>query len=119
MKYLVDAQLPVTLRSWLISQGIDAIHTDDLPKKSLTSDLEIVDIATREDRILISKDSDFLKLKILVKKPERLLLITTGNIRNAPLLALFEQNFGSINSLFESFEIVEFNNTFVIGRNLD
>ena len=31
MKFLVDAQLPFTLKSWLIAQEIDTIHTDNLP----------------------------------------------------------------------------------------
>jgi predicted nuclease of predicted toxin-antitoxin system len=119
MKFLVDAQLPFTLKAWLISQGFDTIHTADLPKQNLSTDTEIVDIAVREDRILISKDSDFLKLKILSHKPRRLLLITTGNIANRSLRALIEKNFVSIYALFESFEVVELGNSFVVGRNID
>ncbi len=119
MKFLVDAQLPFTLKVWLTSQGFDTIHTDDLPKRNLTSDVEIANIAIREDRVLKSKDSDFLKLKILLNKPRRLLLITTGNIGNVSLRSLFEGNFESIITLFASFEIIELNNNFVVGRNLD
>lgn len=73
----------------------------------------------QEDRILISKDSDFLKLKILADKPRQLLLITTGNIDNDTLRSLFERNFDSISKLFDSFEVVELSNSFVVGRNLD
>lgn len=119
MKFLVDAQLPFTLKAWLTSQGFDTIHTADLPKQNLSTDTEIVDISVQEDRILISKDSDFLKLKILADKPRQLLLITTGNIDNATLRSLFERNFDSITKLFDSFEVVELSNSFVVGRNLD
>ncbi len=119
MNFLVDAQLPFALKAWLANEGFNVIHTADLPRRNLTTDTEIVDISIRDDRILITKDSDFLKLKILFHKPRRLLLITTGNIRNAELLSLFEKNFGSVRKLFETFEVVELCNRFVAGRNLD
>lgn len=34
MKFLIDAHLPIALKSWLTSRGHDVIHTRDLPKKS-------------------------------------------------------------------------------------
>jgi Uncharacterized protein conserved in bacteria len=119
MNFVIDAQLPFTLKVWFLDRGFDAIHTNDLPKRNRTSDIEIADLAVREKRILISKDSDFLKLKILHDLPSHLLLITTGNINNNALGILFERNFASIEKLFESFDIVELSNNFVLGRNLD
>lgn len=119
IKFVIDARLPFTLKAWFLDRGFDAIHTDDLPKRNRTSDIEIAGIAVTDERILISKDSDFLKLKILHDQPSRLLLITTGNINNKALGILFERNFASIEKLFESFDIVELSNNFVLGRNLD
>jgi len=119
MKFLVDAQLPFTLKTWLIGQGFDAIHAADLPEGSRTSDLVLAQTAVNEARILISKDSDFLKLKILTDQPSMLLMVTTGNIGNVALGLLFERNFAIIRKLFDSFEIVELDNNFVAGRNLD
>jgi len=119
IRFLIDAQLPKQLKTWLLQRSFEAIHTDDLPNGSHTSDTEIADRAIVEDSVLITKDSDFLKLKILRNRPTRLLLITTGNIANAELLRLFEANFDVIVKLFNSFEIVELNNRFVSGRNLD
>jgi len=116
MNFLIDAQLPYRLKFWLVSEGFDAIHTDDLPNQHLTSDLEIVRVADAENRIVISKDSDFLKLRILQNKPKRLLMITTGNIVNKDLLNLFEQNFETVAKLFDSYDVVEMNNFFVIGH---
>ena len=118
MKFLVDAQLPVRLQHWLINNGFDAIHTDDLPEKDLTTDSTIADLADQESRIVISKDSDFLKMRILKDKPQKLLMITTGNIVNKELLALFERNFATVVKLFNSYDVVELNNHFVIGHNL-
>jgi predicted nuclease of predicted toxin-antitoxin system len=119
MRFLVDAQLPRSLKTWLLQRSIDAIHTDDLPNGSRTSDTAIADLTISDDRVLISKDSDFLRLKILRDRPKYLLIVTTGNITNVELLSLFEANFELIVTLFATFEIVELSNIFVSGRNLD
>jgi predicted nuclease of predicted toxin-antitoxin system len=60
MKFLVDAQLPRSLASWLSSMGHDASHTLDLPLQNKTSDQQIVEIAEREGRVVITKDHDFV-----------------------------------------------------------
>ena len=119
MDFFVDAQLPTALKLWLIRQGHGCTHALDLPEKDRTPDSEIVRTVTAEDRILISKDSDFLKLKLLTGVPQRLLIITTGNITNRDLIISFEKNFESALRLFESFEIVELGNHFVSGRKSD
>ncbi len=117
MKFIVDAQLPYRLKTWLFEQGFDAIHTSDLPKANQTEDLNIADIADKENRVVVTKDSDFLKLYILTGKPQKLLMITTGNIVNKELLSLFEQNFETALKLFNSFNVVEMNNFLVMGHN--
>ena len=119
MKFLVDAQLPYRLKDWLSVRGFDAIHTTDLPAQNQSTDRDIAQIADAEDRIVISKDSDFLKLHILQKKPSRLLMITTGNIVNQQLLLLFERNFETIRQLFESYAVVEISNSFVTGHRFE
>ncbi len=119
MKFLVDAQLPYRLKAWLLAKGFDAIHTTDLPGQNLSADRDIVQIADAEDRIVISKNSDFFKLHILQKKPRRLLMITTGNIINQQLLLLFERNFETILQLFESYDVVEISNSFVTGHKFE
>lgn len=90
MKFLIDAQLPFVLKAWIRERGFDTLHAADLPNGALTSDHELAGISEQDGRILISKDSDFLKLKVLSNKPPRLLLITTGNIKNTGLLAIVE-----------------------------
>jgi predicted nuclease of predicted toxin-antitoxin system len=67
MKYLIDAQLPYLLAEVLRSKGYNVMHTDDLPNKDETSDTVIRQIATREDRIVITKNSDFLDSYLLLK----------------------------------------------------
>jgi predicted nuclease of predicted toxin-antitoxin system len=101
MKFLVDAHFPKRLAQWLVDNGDDAIHTLDLPKKNKTPDLEIIDKAEAESRIIITKDSDFIQFRVIMGAPDRLLMVTTGNIINKDLIALFERNFPMIKRFFE------------------
>jgi predicted nuclease of predicted toxin-antitoxin system len=115
IKFIVDAQLPYRLKRWITEQGYDTIHTLDLPLKSLTADITIAELALLENRIVISKDTDFLKLNILHQKPEKLLMLSTGNIVNSSLIDLFQRNFLFIIQLFEKqATIVEMNNEMII-----
>jgi predicted nuclease of predicted toxin-antitoxin system len=49
MKFIIDAQLPIILKIWLIEQGFDVIHTRDLPDKNLTEDVVVMEIADKEN----------------------------------------------------------------------
>jgi len=60
MKFLIDANLPFRLAKSLEVKGYDIIHTDDLPNKERTKDNEIRKISIDQNRIVITKDSDFL-----------------------------------------------------------
>jgi len=53
---------------------------------------------------LIIKDSDFLDSFYLKNSPQKLLLISTGNIRNTELLVLFQRNILRIIDLFKGKE---------------
>ncbi|MDQ2747847.1 MAG: DUF5615 family PIN-like protein [Acidobacteriota bacterium] len=117
MKFIVDAQLPYRVKTWLAAQGFNTIHTSDLPEANETEDLSIAGVAAAENRIVVTKDSDFLKLHILTGKPQKLLMITTGNIVNRELLIIFEKNFETALKLFNSFDVVEMNNFLVMGHN--
>lgn len=115
MKFLIDAHLPIVLKTWLIDRGHEAIHTRDLPKKNLTDDMEIIQIADSQNRIVTSKDSDFQKYHILFGRPDRILMITSGNIVNKVLIKLFEDNFDVIEEAFKNgSKVVELNNTSII-----
>lgn len=101
MKYIVDAQLPRKLVKWMNAEGYNAIHTLDLPDKNATSDSEIIRISSLDNMsVIVSKDKDFPEQRIIRGKPERLLWITTGNIRNEILLGLFSREFKNIHDLF-------------------
>ncbi|WP_077921475.1 DUF5615 family PIN-like protein [Spirosoma sp. 209] len=110
MIYLVDAQLPYLLADVLREKGYDVIHTDDLPDKDETSDSVIRELATRQNRIVITKDTDFQDSYLLFKKPPQLLLVTTGNIKNRKLLDLFRQTIAAIDTLFAQHTFIELTN---------
>lgn len=92
MKFLVDAQLPRRLAIWLVGAGFDTVHTLDLPLGNHTPDALINEVSINELRIVVIKDSDFVDSFLLHRKPFKLLLISTGNIRNSELELLFRAN---------------------------
>jgi predicted nuclease of predicted toxin-antitoxin system len=114
MKFIVDAQLPYGLKIFLNSQGHDAIHTDDLPLKAETPDSEINNISKAQERIVITKDTDFLDSYYIKNIPPKLLLVTTGNIVNKELYSLFTQNIAAIIEAFSNHSLVEIDNTDLI-----
>jgi len=85
MRFLVDAQLPRRIVRSLIAAGYDAIHTLDLPLQNKTPDTAILVVATAEQRVVVTKDADFVHSFHVSGRPDRLLLISTGNISNTEL----------------------------------
>lgn len=90
------------------------MHTDDLPDKERTSDKKIRKVSVEENRIIISKDSDFLDSLLISGVPTKLLLVTTGNIINKELLILFEKYFDSIVQLFDLYNLIELDNEQIV-----
>ena len=92
MKFIVDAQLPKSLARLLRERGHNAVHTLELPLKNATTDSHIRKYSIEDERVVISKDSDFLDSFMIKREPYKLLYLTVGNISNAELLALFDNN---------------------------
>jgi predicted nuclease of predicted toxin-antitoxin system len=107
MKFLVDAQLPKTLSDFLNSQGLNAVHTLELPDQNKTKDGYIARLAAEENRIVITKDADFLESYLIKKEPPKLLLLKTGNIRNSELLVLLQDHLELLKKYFRHHALVE------------
>jgi len=107
MKFLVDAQLPQRLARWLSEAGHDVVHTSDLPAGNRTVDGEILEISLREQRVVITKDADFIDSLILQQSPHKLVLISTGNIGNMELLSLFSDNLEELIRVLNTCKFVE------------
>ncbi|ANV90212.1 DUF5615 family PIN-like protein [Picosynechococcus sp. PCC 8807] len=114
MKFLVDAQLPKRLANFLNQAGYDAKHTSDLPAQNATPDSFINDLSLQEERIVITKDADFVESFFLQNKPYKLLLISTGNIKNKDLEDIISQNIQQISQLFVQHRYIELNRTQII-----
>jgi predicted nuclease of predicted toxin-antitoxin system len=107
MRFVVDAQLPKSLSDLINSKGYDNIHTLDLPKANAIQDHEILELCIRENRVVITKDNDFLDSYLLIGKPKKLIFVKTGNMKNPILLDLFETNFQSILAFIEKYSLIE------------
>ena len=107
MKLLVDAQLPVRLARVLGAAGHDAVHTKELPGGNANPDSDLNVLSLRESRILVSKDADFSTSFVLRGEPFKLLLVSTGNIRNVDLETLFLANLDHLAELFAEYRFLE------------
>jgi predicted nuclease of predicted toxin-antitoxin system len=107
MKFIVDAQLPRLLARELAASGHDAVHTLDFPAANRTQDQEITALAVRENRIVITKDNDFVTSFLLRGVPPKLLLISTGNISNDRLSKLLASNLTALENAFSKHDFVE------------
>lgn len=96
MKFIVDAQLPKLLSDLLNEKGFNSLHTLDLPAKNKTKDQDIAKLANNENRIVITKDIDFLESFLLKSEPRKLIVVKTGNISNKDLVNIFKVNLETI-----------------------
>jgi predicted nuclease of predicted toxin-antitoxin system len=114
MKFLIDAQLPRRLTGLLRAAGYEAVHTLDLPQGNRTSDTEINELSIRDQYIIVTKDADFVNSFHLHHQPYKLLLVSTGNIRNSELESLFLASLEKLTEGFETFDFIEMNRGAVI-----
>lgn len=106
-RWLVDAQLPARLAHRLREAGQDAIHTSELLRGNATPDSEINRRSIDEQRIVITKDADFVDTFLRKGQPYKLLLISAGNLRNCELFALLDQYLPHLEEIFGTARYVE------------
>jgi predicted nuclease of predicted toxin-antitoxin system len=114
MNFLIDAQLPRRLARILAAAGHDAVHTLDLPNANRTTDAEINAISLQQKRVTITKDTDFVDSFLISQEPYKLLLISTGNISNKDLEALFLPLIPTIVATFQAHDYAELTRTALI-----
>ena len=96
MKFLIDAQLPPSLKELFVSKGFDCIHTLDLEQKNDSPDSIINFISVSQQRILITKDSDFYESFLVKQAPYKLIMVKLGNTSKKELLQFFSNKFDEI-----------------------
>lgn len=94
--------------------GHDVVHTSELPNGNRTPDREITGIAEVQDRIVVTKDRDFVDGHLLSAEPRRLLLVSTGNIRNDDLMVLFARYSEALARQFDDVDFVELDRAVLI-----
>ncbi len=114
MKFIVDAQLPRRLAHEMRALGADVLHTLDLPDRNQTTDTNIRRLAVAEERVVVSKDSDFVDSFLMHGEPAKLLFITTGNITNDRLVQLLRANWSGILQMLEQGDYVELSRTSLV-----
>ena len=114
MKFIVDAQLPRRLAYFLQNAGYDTIHTLDLPQRNTTPDSNINTLSIEQERIIITKDADFVNSFLTIRQPYKLLLVSTGNIKNSQLETLFTTHLPQIIELLTDHSYIEINQTSIV-----
>lgn len=114
MKFLLDAHLSWKLVGYFASRGHDAVHVRSLPTGLSTPDVEITASADAEERIVVSKDADFVHSHLVSGRPARLLVVKIGNSSNAELLSLLDRYLDEIVSAFEHADFIEVHRSLLV-----
>jgi predicted nuclease of predicted toxin-antitoxin system len=114
MNFLIDANLPRRIVHLFRDRGHIAIHTLDLPNANATKDTAILQYADEGNYAIVTKDSDFITTFWLNNQPQKLLLISTGNISNKELESLLIANFDQIIGDLLNNHFIELSHTHVI-----
>ena len=110
MTIRVDAQLSPAIAEW-ISVNFSApaaVALRDLGLRDAT-DRDIFFAARRASAILMTKDSDFLRLLDELGSPPKIIWLTCGNTSNARLRQILTKNLPRALSLLQSERLVEIN----------
>lgn len=86
------------------------------PTATVTPDARINALAILEERVVVTKDSDFVDTFLLRRTPHKLLLIATGNASNKDLLRLFEDNLQMIVDALEAVDFIELDGESITWR---
>lgn len=94
----------------------DCIHTIELPDKNRSRDYQINKIAVDQNRVVITKDNDFLDSYILKALPPKLIIVTTGNITNNALVKIFNDNLTLIVDMLSRSNLIEIGKTEIVEQ---
>ena len=114
MNFLIDANLPRRLVRIFQERGHSAVHTLDLPNGNATPDAALLNYSDENNCVVTTKDSDFSTSFWLQNRPNKLLLISTGNTRNAELETLLVANFDQLVAALSENRFVELTREHVI-----
>jgi len=114
MNFLIDANLSRRLVDVFRERDQHVVHVLDLPDGNVTTDLVILQYLDEQNFAIVTKDSDFTTSFWLRNRPDKLLLISTGNINNKELETLLIANFAQIISDLTDHRFIELTREHVI-----
>ena len=107
MQFVVDAQLPPALATWLTDQGHAAVHVYELGL-GRASDRVIWDRAVALGAVIVTKDEDFAVRRVLEGDGPPVVWIRFGNTTRPELLRRFAHHLrGVIEALERGESLVE------------
>jgi predicted nuclease of predicted toxin-antitoxin system len=115
VKFLIDAHLPPSLRDLFHEAGHDAIHTLDLPDQNASRDSLLNEVSMHEQRVLVTKDTDFYYSHLLHGRPWNLVLVRTGNLRLEATKKMFKIHLPAIEKALQTCTLVELDHFGVKG----
>ena len=77
-------------------------------------DTVINNISIEQGRVVITKDGDFVDSFLTIQKPLKLLLVSTGNIKNSELEEIFKNNLSTLANLLQNNNYIEINREEII-----
>ena len=96
MKFLVDMPISPDAARWLIEKGHDATHASDVGLDR-APDLEVLEAARIEDRIVVTADLDYPRLLAITRaEAPGLILFRGGNYSDAEIIDGLSRVFASI-----------------------
>ena len=106
MMIWIDAQLPPDLARWItVTFGVTAQSLRELGLRD-ARDIEIFESAQQPDRVIMTKDSDFVDLVCRLGPPPKILWLTCGNVTNRNLKRLLTATFTDAIGQLQQGEIV-------------
>ncbi len=91
MKFLIDANIPKSVIDYLINNNFDVI---DIKKVNITmSDIDIIKLAQKEQRIIITLDKDFITLIQYPKYQVSTIVIRLKNLKSENIISYLEELF--------------------------
>lgn len=91
MKFLVDMPISPSLVVWLSKQGHEAIHVSQIGMAS-ADDTDILELAQRENKIIITADLDFPRLVAIAgDNSPAIVLFRGGNYNGQEIKRLMER----------------------------
>jgi len=71
-------------------------------------------VADEDDRVVVTKDADFVTSHVRSGTPRKLLLVSTGNITNHALIKLFDEICPLLPDVFASSNMAELTRGFLV-----